>query len=442
MRLTLSLALAGGLLACADSAGPSSGTLLVSTSTTGEEPDQDGYRLTVDDLESLTLEPTGSTELDLSSGRHTLRLLDVAEHCSVAHQTAFEVAIASSATTPVAFEISCPRTGVQVEVQTTGDGIDPDGYRVLVDDYERGGITPNDTLLVLLSGGSRRITLSGLSPTCTFSGPSSQTTTITPGTVIPVQFNVVCSAPPARNVQLQTVSTVGRPPLTLAGGLVLGGDGSLSANFHIQGSNCFDPNSTLELVGTYTGNDMALTSAPAEGQVLTLSGGFLAGGGTYAVQGGCADGDRGNVSGSMPFPLVGRWRIMFEVNNELVGTGLATLTQGLLSDEGSFGVAGSAEVGDFGLACYSGTITAGTFPTASYVMGKSLVLEIRAGDATIVFQGTANETGTEYLGNHRITGGSCDGFAGLACLGREFRVNCHLPLFYRQAEESKASKGG
>ena len=84
------------LAACDADAGdigqPSTdGTLVVSTSTEGEDPDQDGYLLTVDGADSLALDPTGTAEVDVATGRHTLRLLGVADHCSVTPESPLEV---------------------------------------------------------------------------------------------------------------------------------------------------------------------------------------------------------------------------------------------------------------------------------------------------------------------------------------------------------------
>jgi Tol biopolymer transport system component len=100
------------LAACNTDAGdigePSTdGTLVVSTSTEGEDPDQDGYLLTVDDVDSLTLAPTGTAEVDVAPGRHTLRLLGVAGHCAVVPDSPLDVDIAPRSTTPVVFDVSC-----------------------------------------------------------------------------------------------------------------------------------------------------------------------------------------------------------------------------------------------------------------------------------------------------------------------------------------------
>ena len=131
LLLTIGLTLA----ACDDSGGPSDGepptdgTLVVSTATGGSDPDQDGYLLTVDGVDSVALDPTGTAEVDLPEGHYTLRLLGVAEHCSVAPGTPLEVDVPLQDTTSVAFEVNCPVTGARITTTTTGLDLDPDGYR-------------------------------------------------------------------------------------------------------------------------------------------------------------------------------------------------------------------------------------------------------------------------------------------------------------------------
>jgi hypothetical protein len=183
------------LAACDETDGPSTdGTLVVSTSTAGNDPDPDGYLLTVDNIKSLVLDLTGTVEVDLAPGRHTLQLSGVADHCSVAPATLLDLDIPPRGTTPVSFEISCPATGAAVTTTTTGIDIDPDGYRVAVDGTNRGAIPPNATVLTRLDPGSRTITLTGLTPNCTLDGPASRTVTIVISKVEPIDFVVVCTA--------------------------------------------------------------------------------------------------------------------------------------------------------------------------------------------------------------------------------------------------------
>ena len=88
------------LAACDDSGGPPTSTLRRWDAGRvhvhrGNDPDPDGYLLTVDRVDSLVLDPTGTTQIDLPAGQHTLQLLGVAEHCSVTPATTLEVDVPS-----------------------------------------------------------------------------------------------------------------------------------------------------------------------------------------------------------------------------------------------------------------------------------------------------------------------------------------------------------
>jgi WD40 repeat protein len=206
MRTRLILLLAAGLTlgACDDAGnalpdGPSSdGTLLVATSTGGNAPDPDGYLLTVDGVDSRFLATTGTTEIGLPGGQHTLRLLGVAEHCSISPEIPLDVAVTSGDTTSVAFEVICLVTGVRITTTTTGLSIDPDGYRVEVDGADRGTLASNGTLFIRLEPGSRMIALTDLAPNCGIEGAGSRSVTVVDNEVAPIEFAVVCAALPPR----------------------------------------------------------------------------------------------------------------------------------------------------------------------------------------------------------------------------------------------------
>lgn len=222
------------------------------------------------------------------------------------------------------------------------------------------------------------------------------------------------------NWQFSTASTVaGMPPTTIAGGITQSGS-ALTAAVHVDGSNCFDPVTTIDLAGTLADDNVSLTSTSVAGQVITITGNVTDSVliGTYDIAGSCANGDEGNLAGLRVRPMTGTWRIIFEVNDQHVGIVRATLTQGSPGSEGSSGVTGTATNSIKVPSCYSGTVTAGTFPAASFIMGRSVVLEIESDDATVVFRGTANEDGTAIIGHHEVFGGPCNGYAGGGRLGR------------------------
>jgi hypothetical protein len=105
---------------------PTDGMLVVSILTAGEDPDRDGFQLTIDGVDSVTLEPTDTARVIIPAGRHALELLGVAGQCSVDPGTPLDVEIAPHATTPVSFAVSCTVSPtrasgtVLITVPTTG----------------------------------------------------------------------------------------------------------------------------------------------------------------------------------------------------------------------------------------------------------------------------------------------------------------------------------
>jgi hypothetical protein len=190
------LLLAAGLLlaACDQGDGPSiDGTLVISTFTVGADPDPDGYLLTIDGLDSLSLDPSDTAEIPVSSGQHRVQLLGIAEHCSVGQGTSVDVDVPSRGSISVAFEVSCPTIGVRITTTTTGLDIDSE-YRVTVDGTDRGRVPSNGTVLARLVPGSRTIALEDLAPNCKIDGDGSRTVTVGDPEIVLVEFTVVCTA--------------------------------------------------------------------------------------------------------------------------------------------------------------------------------------------------------------------------------------------------------
>jgi hypothetical protein len=170
------------------------GMLTVSTVTVGDDPDRDGFQLTIDGVKSVTLEPTDTTQVIIPAGPHALGLLGVAGQCSVDPGTPLDVDIAPQGTTRAAFELNCPAVGARVTIATTGLDIDQDGYRVAVDGVDQAPISSNAVAFIRAKPGSRTIALTGLAANCTSAGPASRTVTIAPNQASPVEFAVVCTA--------------------------------------------------------------------------------------------------------------------------------------------------------------------------------------------------------------------------------------------------------
>lgn len=87
---------------------PTTGAITVTTSTTGAEPDADGYTVAVDGGTAQTIGASGSLTLSsLSAGSHTLQLGGVAGYCAVNGDSAQTVSVVVGDTAHAAFAVAC-----------------------------------------------------------------------------------------------------------------------------------------------------------------------------------------------------------------------------------------------------------------------------------------------------------------------------------------------
>src|SRR4029079_19800742 len=83
-----------------------------------------------------------------------------------------------------------------------------------------------------------------------------------------------------------------------------------------------------------------------------------------------------------------------------------------------FGVSGTVTNACGNCSSLSGTIRSRAFPSPSFILGTSVVLEIETPNGTVVFRGTVDESGSKIVGRHQFVGGIHDGKSGSACFGR------------------------
>jgi Tol biopolymer transport system component len=104
------LALSGTLLGCNSDnlIVPTTGTLELTTATSGAEADPDGYTIQVDAGATQAIGTAGSLRnTNVSAGNHTVQLAGVAPNCGVAGENPRSVSIALGETTKVAFQLTC-----------------------------------------------------------------------------------------------------------------------------------------------------------------------------------------------------------------------------------------------------------------------------------------------------------------------------------------------
>jgi hypothetical protein len=210
------------------------------------------------------------------------------------------------------------------------------------------------------------------------------------------------------NWQFSTTSTAGMPSLTIAASIIQSGS-AVTGEVHVDGSSCFDQRTAITLTGTLSNGNISLTSTAFNGQVITLSGIEKIGSpdtltGTYTINGGCADGDQGNSTGYNVISLAGYWAGSLTTAGGQTIYWDTQLNQDSPTAEGSFGLNGTFTFD----GCFaSGTATSGTFPSASYILGTAVALDINTGNGKMAFVGTMEPYGL-IEGTYTISGGTCD----------------------------------
>jgi hypothetical protein len=193
---------------------PTTGTLEITTSTTGVETDADGYAVQVD---AQAVEPIGATgslrKTDIAPGDHTIQLAGIAANCSVVGVNPRTVTVRAGEPTPVPFHIACNATtgSLRIAAATSGLSPDPDGYTITLDGNARSalGVTAEVTL-ESIPPGSHAVGLSGVADNCEVQGDNPRNVAVAAGSTGALAFTVQCAEPPAITGILRiTTSTSG-----------------------------------------------------------------------------------------------------------------------------------------------------------------------------------------------------------------------------------------
>ena len=174
---------------------PTTGGVVITTTTTGPLPDADGYTISVDETDGGSVGANEAMTLsDLAPGTHEITLGGLAENCSVVNGQSQAIAVVAGQLSQVQFDVTCviPTGSIVVATTTTGSSPDPDGYLVSLSGSESQQIGVNATLrLEGLEIGSHVVELSGHTNNCRIDGENPRIVEVIPGTVT-VTFTVTC----------------------------------------------------------------------------------------------------------------------------------------------------------------------------------------------------------------------------------------------------------
>jgi hypothetical protein len=230
------------VLACGDEGGGGLGpsaseSIQVNVTTTGDQPDSDGYLVTLGDTPGRAADLTDTLMFtDLTPGTYTLRLSGIAPNCVVQGANPRSVQVGGT-NVSVTFEVNCGKPGaIRADVATTGSPPDDATFTLVLEGGLSQNIGPNGTaLFTSVVAGDYGVRLAGLPARCTINGPQDQRVRVTPGDTSHVAFEVTCAEPGNIQVNVTTVD-----PPSSADGYTIVLDGSVKRSVGVNDTIRFE----------------------------------------------------------------------------------------------------------------------------------------------------------------------------------------------------------
>lgn len=200
-----------------DPIAPTTGSIEVTVTATGEPADPDGFSVMLDGVEVAggAIDPTGDvvTIDDLDPDTYSLELGGVAANCTVTEANPRDVSVAAGEVLEETFTVTCAATNGALAITsvTAGTNPDADGYMISVGGGAPQALLANGTLDVPgLAVGPTSIELTGVAPNCTVQGGNPQEVNVTAGAPTALTLTIDCLAD-AGSATVTTVTTGTNP---------------------------------------------------------------------------------------------------------------------------------------------------------------------------------------------------------------------------------------
>jgi streptogramin lyase len=176
---------------------PATGTVRVTTVTTGDMIDADGYTVSVGDA-SEAIATDGTVEFsEVPVGEVTVSLSGLAGNCPVDGENPVTVTVVGDGTVEHTFAVACVAITGSVEVTVIADGCgdDPDGFVATVNGVDQAVSSGGTVTFADVPIGERSVALGALATNCAVDGASERLVAVTEGATATVTFDVVCEGP-------------------------------------------------------------------------------------------------------------------------------------------------------------------------------------------------------------------------------------------------------
>jgi len=179
---------------------PVTGTIKVTTVTTGPSPDPDGYVLSLDgDSPGHHLNLNDSVFFSgLPPGVHTLDISGLEPNCTLSGTPSRQPVVTAGDTAGEIFSIDCPSTSnLEITALTQGLTLDPNGYQISLDGgANRDVVGTGLTIFGQIPVGSYSMVVSGIAPNCSMAEANPRPVTIDVIAGPPVTITVTCNYQP------------------------------------------------------------------------------------------------------------------------------------------------------------------------------------------------------------------------------------------------------
>lgn len=191
------------------------GTIVVVVTTSGGDPDLDGYEIRVDDRIGSPLAMIDEETYIVGAGQHRFEFTGVAPNCTVSGESVRTITLAAGGNERLEFRVICRSTGFRVSSTSFGVDLDNGGYQITIDGETKGTVAANSQMLISrMAPGTYTVGVTGVAPNCTLDGPPTRTLTVTNAELTPAAFAFTCVAT-SGVIRIEVVTTGPRPDNSL-----------------------------------------------------------------------------------------------------------------------------------------------------------------------------------------------------------------------------------
>lgn len=174
---------------------PPTGTLELTTSTSGDDLDEDGYSVAVDGTDRGPVGIDETVTFEVRTGDREVELRGIADNCEVQGANPRVLPVNDGQTTPTTFAVVCAETDGSIDVSVSTSGFNQDDSYTVDLDGSRAETLESDDSVVFedVPAGRHTVTLGDVAPNCEVEGDNPVTVDVVADETSEVDFEVDCS---------------------------------------------------------------------------------------------------------------------------------------------------------------------------------------------------------------------------------------------------------